>query len=57
MFAAERRKAKVLNFSIAYGKTVHGLKKDWGVTEEEAQETVDRWCARVLEHGALWGTN
>ena len=25
MFASERRKAKTLNFSIAYGKTVFGL--------------------------------
>jgi len=28
-FAAERRMAKTLNFSIAYGKTVHGLALDW----------------------------
>jgi DNA polymerase I len=28
-FASERRKAKTLNFSIAYGKTIHGLAKDW----------------------------
>ena len=25
------RRAKTLNFSIAYGKTPHGLSKDWGV--------------------------
>ena len=43
MFASERRKAKVLNFSIAYGKTAHGLSKDWKVSMEEAQETVERW--------------
>ncbi|EFA79328.1 mitochondrial DNA polymerase A [Heterostelium album PN500] len=42
-FGAERRKAKTLNFSIAYGKTAHGLSKDWGVTLKEAQETLDRW--------------
>ena len=35
--------AQILNFSIAYGKTAHGLAKDWGVTIDEAQETVDRW--------------
>lgn len=29
VFAAERRLAKTLNFSIAYGKTVHGLAIDW----------------------------
>ncbi|KAK9789941.1 hypothetical protein WJX73_004973 [Symbiochloris irregularis] len=45
MFGGERRKAKVLNFSIAYGKTAHGLSRDWGVTLEEAEKTVDRWYA------------
>lgn len=43
MFASERRKAKVLNFSIAYGKTAHGLAKDFGVSTREAEETVDLW--------------
>jgi len=42
-FASERRKAKVLNFSIAYGKTAHGLSKDWGVPQTEAQEMLDKW--------------
>ena len=45
MFANERKKAKILNFSIAYGKTAHGLSKDWGVSMEEAEETVARWYA------------
>ncbi len=35
--------AQVLNFSIAYGKTARGLAKDWGVTLQEAEETVERW--------------
>ena len=43
LFAAERRKAKVLNFSIAYGKTAHGLAKDFGTDLEEANKTVDLW--------------
>ncbi|BDA48148.1 probable DNA polymerase I at C-terminar half [Coccomyxa sp. Obi] len=43
MFGSERRKAKVLNFSIAYGKTAHGLSRDWGTSLEEAKDTVDRW--------------
>ena len=43
MFATERRKAKVLNFSIAYGKTAHGLAKDWKVSLKEAEETLKRW--------------
>lgn len=42
-YASERRKAKTLNFSIAYGKTVHGLSSDWGVTVKEAQATLDAW--------------
>jgi len=44
-FAMERRRAKTLNFSIAYGKTVHGFAKDWNVSLEEAQETLDKWYA------------
>lgn len=39
-FASERRKAKILNFSIAYGKTAHGLAKDFGTTLQEAEDTV-----------------
>lgn len=42
-YASERRKAKTLNFSIAYGKTVHGLAADWGITIDEAQETLEAW--------------
>jgi DNA polymerase-1 len=36
---------QVLNFSIAYGKTAHGLSKDWGVSIKEAEETLKRWYA------------
>jgi len=42
-YASERRKAKTLNFSIAYGKTVHGLAQDWGISTEEAEETLQAW--------------
>jgi len=52
MFASERRKAKILNFSIAYGKTAAGLAKDFDVSVKEAKETVNRWYAdrpEVLE--------
>ena len=46
-FASERRKAKTLNFSIAYGKTAHGLSQDWGVSKTEAEEMLQAWyCAR-----------
>ena len=44
-FANERKKAKIMNFSIAYGKTVHGFSQDWGCSLEEAQKTVDLWYA------------
>ena len=36
MYSNERKKAKIMNFSIAYGKTVHGFSKDWGCSIEEA---------------------
>ncbi|KAE8680208.1 DNA polymerase I B [Hibiscus syriacus] len=42
-FGSERRKAKMLNFSIAYGKTPVGLARDWKVSVEEAKNTVDLW--------------
>ena len=42
-FKEERRKAKILNFSIAYGKTAFGLSKDWGVSLGEAEATVKAW--------------
>lgn len=43
LFASERRKAKTLNFSIAYGKTAHGLSLDWGVSREEAESMLQAW--------------
>ncbi|GMI19124.1 hypothetical protein TeGR_g6403, partial [Tetraparma gracilis] len=42
-YASERRKAKTLNFSIAYGKTAHGLSKDWNVSVEEAEKMLQAW--------------
>jgi DNA polymerase I-like protein with 3'-5' exonuclease and polymerase domains len=42
-YASERRKAKTLNFSIAYGKTAHGLSQDWGVSPKEAEEMLQAW--------------
>ena len=41
----ERRIAKVLNFSIAYGKTSRGLAKDWNVSVKEATEILNKWYA------------
>lgn len=43
VFAAERRKAKTLNFSIAYGKTARGLAQDWNVSLDEATNTLEAW--------------
>ncbi|GMH62613.1 hypothetical protein TrRE_jg2453 [Triparma retinervis] len=42
-FGSERRKAKTLNFSIAYGKTAHGLSQDWGVSVGEAEQMLQAW--------------
>lgn len=52
VYASERRKAKMLNFSIAYGKTAVGLARDWKVSVKEAKETVKLWYSgreEVLE--------
>jgi hypothetical protein len=55
LFASERRRAKVLNFSIAYGKTAHGLSKDWKVSVKEAEATVSRWYSDRPEVGGCQG--
>ncbi|CAG9463715.1 unnamed protein product [Pedinophyceae sp. YPF-701] len=43
LFGSERRMAKILNFSLAYGKTVFGLASDFGQSLTEAQATLDAW--------------
>lgn len=55
MFASERRKAKTLNFSIAYGKTAHGLSQDWGVSTNEAEAMLKAWyqARPEVEHWQL----
>jgi len=55
-YGSERRKAKTLNFSIAYGKTVHGLANDWGISQEEAEETLQAWYSDRQEV-KLWQDN
>ena len=42
-YAAERRKAKTVNFSIAYGKTAKGFAEDWNCTEAEARGVIKSW--------------
>ena len=39
-YASERKKAKTMNFSIAYGKSAHGFAKDWGCTIKEAKDAL-----------------
>ena len=48
-YAAERRKAKIVNFSIAYGKTAHGFAQDWNCTVDEAKESLDLWYSERNE--------
>ncbi|KAI9906221.1 hypothetical protein PsorP6_004573 [Peronosclerospora sorghi] len=48
-FDNERKNAKVLNFSIAYGKTAFGLAKDFNVSRKEAAETLEKWYADRAE--------
>ncbi len=43
VYGSERRKAKTLNFSIAYGKTAFGLAADWGISKEEAEKALQAW--------------
>lgn len=35
--------AKVIVFGLAYGKSAAGLAEDWGITQEEAQEIIDKF--------------
>jgi DNA polymerase-1 len=48
-FAALRKKAKTMNFSIAYGKSAIGFSKDWNCSIEEAEETVRKWYSNRKE--------
>lgn len=43
VFAAQRKTAKTMNFSLAYGKTAHGFAKDWDCSIEEASEALRLW--------------
>lgn len=42
-YAIERKKAKTMNFSIAYGKTQTGFAKEWGIEGWEAKKIIDQW--------------
>ncbi len=41
-----RDKAKAISFGLAYGKSAYGFARDWGVSEEEAQQFVDKYFAK-----------
>ena len=40
-----RRRAKIINYALLYGKTAFTLAKDIGVTQQEAQEFIDAYFA------------
>ena len=42
VYASQRKTAKTMNFSIAYGKTAHGFAKDWGCSFDEATSALKR---------------
>ena len=42
-FGKERKQAKIMNFSIAYGKTAHGFAKDFECSIEEAEQSLEIW--------------
>jgi len=48
-FAGLRKKAKTMNFSIAYGKSAIGFSKDWNCSIQEAEETVRKWYSNRKE--------
>jgi DNA polymerase I len=48
-FAGHRKKAKTMNFSIAYGKSAIGFSKDWNCSLQEAEETVRKWYSNRKE--------
>jgi DNA polymerase-1 len=55
-YAAERRKAKTMNFSLAYGKSAHGFAKDWNCSVKEAKEVLEAWYSERQEV-RLWQEN
>jgi DNA polymerase-1 len=42
----QRRRAKVVNFSLIYGKTAYGLSRDMAISLEEAEAFIDEYFAR-----------
>ena len=48
-YANERKKAKTMNFSVAYGKTSFGFAKDWNCSLEEAENFLNLWYSERKE--------
>lgn len=48
-YANERKKAKTMNFSVAYGKTSFGFAKDWNCSLEEAEKFLNLWYSERKE--------
>lgn len=46
-YKAERNKAKIINFGMAYGKGAFGFSKDFNISEDEAQEILDKYFAAL----------
>ena len=44
--ADQRRAAKIVNFSLIYGKTAYGLARDLGISVGEAEQFIDGYFAR-----------
>jgi len=44
--ADQRRVAKIVNFSLIYGKTAYGLARDLGISVGEAEQFIDGYFAR-----------
>jgi DNA polymerase I len=42
-YASERKKAKTVNFSIAYGKTAKGFALDWDCSLADAKKIIEAW--------------
>ena len=55
-YASERRKAKTMNFSIAYGKSAHGFAKDWNCSIEEARKSLQAWF-NARKEVEIWQKN
>eukprot|EP01084_Bolivina_argentea_P180016 311010_1 len=48
-YKRERMHAKMINFSIAYGKTAQGLATDLDISTKEANEILEKWYSDRIE--------